>query len=112
MTVAELILDSIKRTYYEQASFGHQHISFQRLAYQESIFKALQRGEKGVLKMVVGMNNQLLSKFMDSTRKNEIMQKMQKVTVNKKTMISVRKNGVMKSMKINPEKNKAKEDEI
>lgn len=37
---------------------------------------------------------------------------MQKVKVNKKEMIEVRKNGVMKSIKINPEKNKAKEDEI
>lgn len=28
MTVTELILDSIKRTYYEQASMGDQKISF------------------------------------------------------------------------------------
>lgn len=72
MTVAELILDAIKRTYYEQASFGTQKLSFQELAYHESIFKALQRGEKGVLKLVVGMNNQLKN-LLDSSRKNEIM---------------------------------------
>lgn len=111
MTVSELILDSIKRTYYEQASFGYQSLNFQILACQEGIFKALQRGEKGVLKKIVAMNNQT-STLIATARKNEIMSKMQKVKINSKEVIAVRKNGVMKSMKIDPDKNKAKEDEI
>lgn len=40
------------------------------------------------------------------------MQKMQKVKSNEKEVIEVRKNGVMMSMKIDPNKNKAKEDEV
>jgi hypothetical protein len=49
---------------------------------------------------------------VDTIRKNEIMQKMQKVKSNEKEVIEVRKNGVMMSMKIDPNKNKAKEDEV
>ena len=57
------------------------------------------------------MNNQM-SQLLDTVRKNEIMSKMQKVKGNNKEMIEVRKNGVLRSIKIDPDKNKAKENEI
>jgi hypothetical protein len=41
MTVAELLVDSIKRTYYEQAATGHQTLNFEELVHHENIFKAL-----------------------------------------------------------------------
>lgn len=57
MTIVELIVDSIKRTFYEQAALGHQQLSFNKLAHHEAIFKALQQGEKNVLRLIIKMNS-------------------------------------------------------
>jgi hypothetical protein len=56
MTVAELIVDAIKRTFFEQAALGDQTVCFRQLAHHKNIFKALQRGENGILRLVISMN--------------------------------------------------------
>ena len=59
MTVSEIIVDSIKRTYYEQAALGHQKLKFQELAHHDNIFKALEQGENNVLRLIIRMNTQI-----------------------------------------------------
>ena len=112
MTVVELIIDSIIRTYHERVADGLIFVGPTLAALQDDVYMTMIRGDTGVLKRLVHMRAQedvnlltesrcLKAKLENTKKKQEDVQ-----------VIKVIKDGVAKNFKINFDRNKTKEKEI